>query len=226
MRKENESIAEWNDRMVEKYHSKGTLFESKNILLRNLEKMRLRKILRFANIKPRDRVLDLGCGEGHLLLMMKRAAKMNGMDISKVALKRTAEVLRKKPYITIKQGDAENTGLKDKEFTKIVCSEMLEHVQKPRKVMEEIHRILDNNGLLVISVPDERRIKMIMRIARAFGIDRLLRAPRKGEEYEWHIHEADVKFVKAISKGLFRIKRIERTPVFIGYRLVASLKKI
>ena len=35
-----EELSQWNDKMVEKYHSEGTLFESANPFLRYIEKTR------------------------------------------------------------------------------------------------------------------------------------------------------------------------------------------
>ena len=222
----NQKLAQWNDQMVKKYHLKGTLFESKNVFLRIIEKMRLKKIIQLAQFQKNDIVLDLGCGEGFLIsLIPDSAKKIVGLDISKIVLKRAKEILKEKEKVELQWGNAEKLNLPNESFDKIICSEMLEHTPKPRKAMKEIHRVLKNNGLLVISVPDEKRIQFIMRIAKILYLNKILDACREEEEYEWHLHRADKKFITNISKGLFKIQKICRTPPIIGYRLIATLKK-
>lgn len=212
--------------MVKKYHLKGTLFESKNVFLRIIEKMRLKKIIRLAQLQKNDIVLDLGCGEGFLIsLMPDSAKKIVGLDISKIALKRAKEILKDEEGVELQWGNAEKLNLPNESFDKIICSEMLEHTPKPRKAMKEIHRVLKNNGLLVISVPDEKRIRFIMKIAKVLNLNKTLNTCREEEEYEWHLHQADKKFITNISRGLFKIQKICRTPPTIGYRLIATLKK-
>lgn len=43
-------------------------------------------------------------------------------------------------------------------FDGVICSELLEHVLAPRVVLEEIHRVLRTDGLLLICVPFLNRI--------------------------------------------------------------------
>lgn len=224
----NQELAQWNDQMVKKYHAKGTLFESKNIVLRILERMRLKKIIKFAQIKKDDVVLDLGCGEGFLISLIPSSLpkRIVGIDISKIALEKAKETLKDKENVELQWGDAQNLNLPEESFDKIVCSEVLEHVPQPKKVMIEMHKVLKNNGLLVISVPDEKRTQFIMKMAKILCLDKLLGTCRKGEKYEWHLHQADKKFIANITKDLFKIKKIYRTPPLIGYRFVTTLVKI
>ena len=222
----SQKLAQWNDQMVKKHHSEGAPFESKNILLRTIEKMRLKKIIQLAQLQKNDIVLDLGCGEGFLIsLIPDLTEKIVGLDISKIALNRASEVLKNKKKVELQWGNAEELNLPNESFDKIICSETLEHVPRPRKVMEEIHKILKNDGFLIISVPDEKRIQFIMRIAKIFNLNKVLGACRKEEKYEWHLHRADKKFITNISKGLFEIQKICRTPPIIGYHFIATLIK-
>jgi len=222
----NQKLARWNDQMVKKHHSKGTPLESKNIFLRTIEKMRLKKIIQLSQLKKNDVVLDLGCGEGFLISMMSNLPqKIVGLDISKIALSRAGKILKEKKKVELKLGNAENLNLPNESFDKIICSEMLEHVPRPKKVMEEIHRTLKNNGLLIISVPDEKRIQFIMRIAKILYLNKILGACREEEEYDWHLHQADKKFITDISKEFFEIQKICRIPSIIGYHFIATLTK-
>lgn len=219
-------LAQWNDEMVKKYHEKGTLFESKNIFLRTMELMRLNKIKEYSNIKKNDKLLDLGCGEGFFINLLPNNIEAYGIDISKEALKRANKILEGRKRTFIKYGDAYKTEFDDEYFNIVACSEVLEHVPEPKKIMAEIHRILKNDGIAVISVPDEERIKLIMKIIKFLKIDKFLHSARKQEEYEWHLHSVDKKFIQEVTKELFKIKKMARVPILFGYRFVVSLKKI
>lgn len=223
---DSSELAEWNDKMVLKHHKNGTLFESKNPLLRFIEKIRLKKIIQASQLKENDIVLDLGCGEGFLISLLPNLKKIVGIDISKIALKRAQEIVGSRPNLELRWGNAQKLDMVNESFDKIISSEMLEHLPDPQKAMQEIHRLLKTNGLAVISLPDEKRIKLIMKIANFFFLNKILHAARKQEEYDWHLHHGDKRFISSISKNLFEVEKIYRTPPILGYRFVAVLKKI
>lgn len=221
----SQDLAKWNDKMVLKYHKNGTIFESKNPLLRLIEKMRVRKIIRESQLRNNDAVLDLGCGEGFLISCLPDLKKIVGIDISKVALNKARKILKNKPNIQLSWGDAQKLNIPNQSFDKIICSETLEHLPQPEKAIKEIHRVLKKNGLAIISVPDEKRIQFIMKVAKFFFLDKLLHTMRKEKNYDWHLQQADKNFIFNISKNLFKVKKIHRTPYFLGYHFVAVLKK-
>lgn len=221
-----EELAKWNDAMVKKYHSEGTLFESKNPVLRYIEKKRIKTMVKLAQISANDRLLDMGCGEGYLLSLIPKIERIAGLDISRVALEKATTLLKNRPYIELKYGDAQNTPFNNDSFDKIICSELLEHVPYPRLVIKEINRLLKRDGLLVISVPDEKRIQKIMHIFKSLKLDKFIFSARKQEDYEWHLHESNLKFIKKITKGLFRIVTLKRVPFMYGYRFIIKLEKL
>jgi len=220
-----EELSQWNDDMIRKYHEEGTLFESKNFLLRYVEMLRLKTIVDMAKISADDSVLDLGCGEGYCLTLVPNAKKIVGIDISKVALKRAKALIKERNIdATLEFGDAQALEM-DEKFDKILCSEVLEHVPNPEKVMKNVYSLLNPNGLLVVSIPDELRIQRMMSLIKKLGLSGLLHAARKQEDYEWHLHEASVPFLERISEGYFDIIEVKRVPPVLKHRIVASLRK-
>ena len=221
-----EELAEWNDEMVKRYHQEETPFKSKNPILRILEKMRLKKIIKLARINKNDKILDMGCGEGHLIsLLPDKVFSIAGIDISQTALGQAEKLLKNRKNVSLGFGNAYKTNYAEKSFDKIICSEVLEHVPEPRRVMVEIHRLLKDGGLTIISIPDEKRIQKIMAVVQFFGLEKLLHAARKQKEYEWHLYSANENFLRGISNDLFKIDKIIRTPPFIGYHFIARLQK-
>jgi len=110
-----------------------------------------------ARIEPcHGRVLDLGCGGGHLLAMIacqpdRRPADLHGIDYSAEAVAQTA---RRVPGARVRQADVCRTGLPSRRFAAVVCCEALEHVEDPGLLMREAMRLLHPGGRLVVTVPN------------------------------------------------------------------------
>jgi ubiquinone/menaquinone biosynthesis C-methylase UbiE len=221
-----DELSDWNDRMVEKYHSEGTLFQSANPILRYVERLRAKSIIKLANVRDSDCVIDVGCGEGYITSLLPRASRIVGLDISRVALDNAKKSLQDRGEVEFVLGDAQGLDFEDASFDVALCSELLEHVPDPRAVTKELRRILKPSGTLVVSIPDESRIKRIMRIIKALRVDRFLHAARKSETYEWHLHEADMAFLKSISADDFRIGSVRRVPPIVGYRYVVRMEPL
>ena len=76
--------------------------------------------------------------------------KIEGVEYSKDAI-----LLGKKlfPNLTFKEGSAYDLPYKDNSFDLVVCTEVLEHLNEPEKVLKETLRVSKQN--ILISVPNE-----------------------------------------------------------------------
>jgi SAM-dependent methyltransferase len=118
-----------------------------------------RKLL---GIQEGDQVLDVGCGAGrHSWGMYNQIdCLIYALDIEEENLKKTwytfylmdEQEKRSGKWLAIR-GDALNLPFKDASFDKIVCSEVLEHLQDDGRGMKEMVRVLKDNGILAVSVP-------------------------------------------------------------------------
>ena len=99
------------------------------------------------------RVLDIGCGDGFGIYLMKSNANIEsvvGLDICKEAIDRAKVKLNGlAPELIV--APAESLPFPDKSFDSIHCGQTLEHVKDDKKVIEEIRRV--TKGIAVISVP-------------------------------------------------------------------------
>ena len=97
-----------------------------------------------------DRVLDAGCGEGrHTFECFRHECAVLGMDLSHQSLLKARYVLgqmekRKegKGRVLLLRGDALRFPFADETFDKIICAEVIEHVDDDRKGVAELARIL------------------------------------------------------------------------------------
>lgn len=128
-----------------------------NVLQRFWHTIRFREIGRF--IPPtKGKILDIGCADGtftKVILENSMAKKIVGVDVlsSSVAYARKRFARSKK--LSFQVADAHELPFKDKEFDAVFCLETLEHVEEPKKVISEIHRVLKDNGYIIALVPSE-----------------------------------------------------------------------
>lgn len=102
-------------------------------------------------------VLDLGCGEGHILNRVPGDRRRYGCDISPIPLKMitdsmivttTCDLNAKWPEF----GALNWTGSDTYDF--IVASELLEHMQLPETLLTRIHWHLSPNGQFLCTIPN------------------------------------------------------------------------
>jgi SAM-dependent methyltransferase len=96
------------------------------------------------------RLLDLGCGTGHLAAAAaKRGAEAEGIDFASAMVEAAAANY---PEVKFAEGDAEDLPFENECFDCVACSFGLLHMPHPEKVMEEAHRVLRSGGRYTLTV--------------------------------------------------------------------------
>jgi ubiquinone/menaquinone biosynthesis C-methylase UbiE len=112
------------------------------------------ELLEALSLAPSDVVLDVGCGTGYFTMLIKnKADHVVGVDIDCAALRIAGEFTPECDFIN---ADVTKLPIKDKSATKVLCTEVLEHVEDDVGLMMECHRTLTDGGTLVCSSPNER----------------------------------------------------------------------
>lgn len=101
----------------------------------------------FELIDNRSSVLDYGSGDGPYKEMLKEYFDQYLSADYQVTNMHHNE----RPDIAI--DDNQNIDIEDKTFSCVVISEVLEHVYKPHKALQEINRVLCPNGWVIGTVP-------------------------------------------------------------------------
>lgn len=123
---------EWDDPFSFLKRSKGALIE------------------KFAGKK--GRILDIGCKRGELLVeMRKRGWETYGTDISQEACDYTGKKLG---FENIYCGGLLLLDLKEDFFDAVTLFNVLEHIYNPLETLKKIHRLLKNDGVLIINCPN------------------------------------------------------------------------
>jgi ubiquinone/menaquinone biosynthesis C-methylase UbiE len=112
-----------------------------------------RNLTNLTAAKKVESILDVGCGEGFTLNRLKEKGigkKLEGIEYLKAAIELGHKTY---PDINIKQGNIYNLPYKDNSFDLVLCTEVLEHLDKPEDGLRELVRV--SKKYLVISVPNE-----------------------------------------------------------------------
>ena len=109
-------------------------------------------IFSMLQIKGGDKVLDLGSGAGYFSeTICTQASSTFCLDIALGNLLSIKQ--RKNGNLFLIHSEAEHLPFSDTSFNKVLCSEVLEHIEGDREALREIARILQPGGTLVITVP-------------------------------------------------------------------------
>jgi SAM-dependent methyltransferase len=95
----------------------------------------------------RGRVLDVGCGDQPYRSFLTGATCYVGLDYPPRA---NPVPFKAKPEV---YGDAQHLPFADQSFDAVVCTQVLEHLARPDKVVGELARVLRPGGLALVSVP-------------------------------------------------------------------------
>ena len=225
-----DEFKQWNERMVVKYDP-DAFHRHPNPFVRFTERRRIKAIFELTDVSREDRVLEIGCGAGNILEKAPKG-KLFGIDISLFILNKAKQKLNERARLF--QADAQNLPFKDQAFTQILCSEVLEHLLDPLAALNEAARILGNQGVAIISVPNESMINRIKSILVRLGLFEWL-LHRKGDyqemprrmEDEWHLHAFKLKEWLDLFNILFRVVRIKKIPFsWLPLRYVFRLEKM
>jgi SAM-dependent methyltransferase len=114
-------------------------------------------------VRPRTRVLDLGCGQGrHAFEALRRGAEVVAVDLDERALAEVEAVaaamedagqLAAGGSLTTHKADASQLPFDDSDFDVVIVSEVLEHIPQDRAAIAEVHRVVRPGGLAAITVP-------------------------------------------------------------------------
>jgi len=124
----------------------------------------LLQMMRGIQVRPQAKVLDIGCGSGKFLAII-RALHMQpfGVEVSEVAVN-VAKNITPEVYL----GEYEN--LEDSPFSSnpslkfdvIVANHVLEHTANPIKFLQKVNKMLTAEGLAIIATPNYQSVWAIL----------------------------------------------------------------
>ena len=167
------------------------------------------------------RLLEVGSGMGHLVGQLEDTFETYGMDVNHWAVKQSKPVIHTSQLQT---ASAQELPFGDGVFNVVIIKHIVEHLPDPRKAIQEIGRVTEKGGTLILATPN---------------LDSLLK-PWKGERWigyqdpthislkrpvEWLdlIRSADFSPLKVFSDGFWDVPYIRFIPKQIQKLFFGSL---
>jgi SAM-dependent methyltransferase len=113
-------------------------------------------VAEFADLRSTTRILDIGCGDGGLLLeVIKRAGASLyvGVELS-IGRLRLAQERLGNPVGLLQIDGRAHLPFGDQSFDLIFITEVIEHLKDPGSLLNEVHRILKSSGRLILTTPN------------------------------------------------------------------------
>jgi ubiquinone/menaquinone biosynthesis C-methylase UbiE len=121
----------------------------------------LRRSFLLSGVRPGDRALDLGSGDGDFTAVLREAgAQVIGADVAQAALERAHS---RHPGLEFRLIPVEGPiPFGDNEFDLIWASEVIEHVADTARWLSEVRRVLKPAGRLLLTTPSHGRLHLVL----------------------------------------------------------------
>ncbi len=182
-------------------------YETKNPILKYIIHKRISSILN--EIPENTTLLEAGCGEGYMTLyFVKKTKNITAIDIDRNNLNSCKKRVKLKGINFLHQ-DLLNLNMSEK-FDTIVCSEVLEHVEMPEVLLMNLNKLLNEEGILIITIPNEKILRFGRRLLFPFKY-------KKMEKVTGHKVELNKTKLKKIMPKDFKLIKYTRIPNHIVY---------
>ena len=198
-------VEAWNDAFARE-NDIDDYYAQSGGLIRFIENQRLSAIRSLLAPQPGDRVLEVGCGGGHVLRMFPEC-DLTGVDVSGEMLAKASVNLR--GYrVRLLKGELQDLDLPVGGFDRIICTEVLEHVVDPARVLDGMSTLVKPGGRLAITLPNDRLVNSLKAIVRGCGLNHVppfRRISWGGDHY--HLHQWSVGAMREMLSRHFTIAR-------------------
>src|SRR5690242_20391869 len=114
----------------------------------------VRAIARHLHLTPGARYLDVGSGTGNYAIALQSlGAKMHGVELSSTMLSKARS---KSDRVRWTHGNAEQLPFRDRTFAGALTTFTLHHMKNPWRTLEEVFRVLDSGGFVIMGVDHEQ----------------------------------------------------------------------
>ncbi len=161
------------------------------------------------HLPQKGKILEAGCGPGHwVFTLTQKGFNIIGIDNARKTIKTTKKAY---PKLNLKAADLLTSPFKKESFNAIICLGVLEHFESQKKLnqtLEEIKKLLKNEGLFFCSVPYYNPVRIIK---NSLGL-----YPKKGYFYQYAF--SNHEFSKKLKNQNFKIIKVIPLDSYIGIK--------
>jgi len=106
-------------------------------------------VVQALGLRPGDRVLEVGVGTGLSLPLYPRDVRITGIDVSREMLEKARRRVSRRRLGNVEallEMDAERMSFPEASFDKVVAMYVVSVVERPAKLLEELHRVCRPHG--------------------------------------------------------------------------------
>ncbi len=166
----------------------------------------------YQNDAPRRRLLELGCGLGHLLGLLQDDFDCVGIDLIDYSIEQTKVNAPKAEAYQMSADDLST--FESGSFSAVVALHLVEHLPDPANTIQEVRRILEPGGLWLFATPHPdyslRRFKD--RENDAIGKDKSHINVHPPEQWRVWCEQAGLKLVRHFGDGLWDVPYLPVIP--------------
>ncbi|MBI2129304.1 methyltransferase domain-containing protein [Candidatus Woesearchaeota archaeon] len=147
-----------------------------------------KKAINLVKINKKDRILEIGCGDGYFVKkLMRYSRRCGGIDLNKDAIKSSK---LKNCYAM----NAEKLRFKKESFDKIFSIHTIEHIPDLEKAFSEMSSVLKKNGKIILIYP----LEPIRGLFETYSSLRTYGHPFNGRKF--HLHKLSLREVRSLAK--------------------------
>jgi SAM-dependent methyltransferase len=171
--------------------------------------------------RPKGTLLEIGAaGGGFLHEARERGWEVEGLEFSSWGV----EYAKAHYGITLRRGDLIHASLPDQAYDAVFMGDVFEHLTDPRRALQRVHRVLKEEGLLVLLVPTYlasgtfQLIRFSAPLLRAIGVPRdflamiKMEPPTSGHAPPYHVFEYSPRtLARMLEKSGFHVELVRGT---------------
>ncbi|OGV65184.1 MAG: hypothetical protein A2283_12815 [Lentisphaerae bacterium RIFOXYA12_FULL_48_11] len=161
--------------------------------------------------KGLKKFVDFGCGNGaRTMIFAEFGREITGLDCDDYLLPEG------KKHITFFKRNFLHSELQDNITDMVLCFDVVEHMEQPSALLQEIHRVMTSTGILILSTPNRNRLTSWPLLA--LGLKKYpARISKEFDQYPeyWHLTEYSEKQLhKLVEDNNFQV--LEWKKIFYG----------
>jgi len=187
-----------------KYYEESRLI-FKGTAKHHRDKNYLEDLKRIERIKPEGNFLDIGTNTG-FFLRHARKKKWNVFGIEPSPM--LSDMARKYFGLNVKTAYLDEAGFEEDFFDVVTMTDVFEHISDPKKMLEDVKKVLKEDGIVFIKVPNGNYNLVKFWLAKA---------ARKLQHYDiFDSYEHLTQYTYSTLKGMLKNSGFKIKKVFIG----------
>ncbi len=165
------------------------------------------------------KLLEMGCGLGHLLGLLQDDFQCVGVDLAEYAIQQTRQNAPRAEALVHSADDL--SIFQDGEFSVVIALHLVEHLADPQGAIGQVHRILRPGGLFLYATPNPvyslRRYKDPA--TDAIGKDPTHINVQRPEQWRAWTEAAGFRVLRHFGDGLWDVPYLKGIPVKLQFAL-------